>query len=476
MLQDQVSGPLPTGGSVIEAGLTPVEVAERFVMETCKVGEQRGLHWWWNGFWQWRNEQWTCCEPRDVEDAVWLWTRTKKWMVPGPDGSWTYRPMKVDQRDVSDIVRATEALVKIREDRLPLRMGGARPVWYGNLVGFEDQVVDVATGQTWDRGPEWFDPVVLPGHWHLMEGREDEELCPIWLSFLEQISGGDEKWIETLGRFMGLCLTPETKFSVWMLAYGKPRAGKGTMLRVLEKLLGSGNYLSMGLDDLGSEFGLMQLRACRLLMLPDVDGRVSRERMGKAVSNLKSMVGQDRIMANVKHRAHQMNVRATAKVLMVSNEIPQLKDEAKALSSKMLLLPFNVSFLGKEDRELEDKLVAELPGIAVWAVRAAMRLWADGQWPRLEDAEEDRLEFAAVNNPLGAYLDEKCEADPKGVVSSDGLYRGYEAWCREVGIEPMGSSWFGIRLRKQPGWTIEKVRTGSGKGREWAYRGLKYRG
>lgn len=229
-------------------------IAEKFVMETCKVGDQRGLHWWWNGFWQWRNEQWTCCEPRDVEDAVWLWTRTKKWMVPGPDGSWSFRPMRVDQRDVGDIVRAIEALVKIREDRLPLRLGGVRPVWYGNLVGFEDQMVDVATGETWDRGPEWFDPVVLPGHWHLMESREDEELCPLWLKFLEQVSGGDELWVETLARFMGLCLTPETKFSVWMLAYGKPRAGKGTVLRVLEKLLGSGNYWSMGLDDLGSDF------------------------------------------------------------------------------------------------------------------------------------------------------------------------------------------------------------------------------
>ncbi len=43
-------------------------------------------------------------------------------------------------------------------------------------------------------------------------------------------------------------------------------------------------------------------------------------------------------------------------------------DSSGAMGHRLLWLPFNTSFVGREDTELEGKLLPELPGIANWGI------------------------------------------------------------------------------------------------------------
>lgn len=66
-----------------------------------------------------------------------------------------------------------------------------------------------------------------------------------------------------------------------------------------------------------------------------------------------------------------MNCIIPAAPIIQANDIPKLPDKAGSISSKMLVLPFNWSALdagNKPDPGLLDKLMAELPQIAAWAL------------------------------------------------------------------------------------------------------------
>ena len=54
--------------------------------------------------------------------------------------------------------------------------------------------------------------------------------------------------------------------------------------------------------------------------------------------------------------------------VIACNEMPNFVDPSGALSARLLLLDYLVSYEGREDRNLEKTLVAEVSGISNWAL------------------------------------------------------------------------------------------------------------
>jgi putative DNA primase/helicase len=80
-----------------------------------------------------------------------------------------------------------------------------------------------------------------------------------WLQFLHQIWPEDEESIAALQEFFGYVLSGRTDLHKIMLLIGPTRSGKGTIARVLERLLGKGNVAGPTLASLGTNFGLSPL-------------------------------------------------------------------------------------------------------------------------------------------------------------------------------------------------------------------------
>src|SRR4029453_8794245 len=64
-----------------------------------------------------------------------------------------------------------------------------------------------------------------------------------WLNFLTQLWPGDQPAIDTLQEIFGLCLTGDTRQQKAFLLVGPKRSGKGTIARVLTRLVGPANRL-----------------------------------------------------------------------------------------------------------------------------------------------------------------------------------------------------------------------------------------
>ena len=71
----------------------------------------------------------------------------------------------------------------------------------------------------------------------------------------------------------------------------------------------------------------------------------------------------------------QFTYTPIAKHIIATNKLPQINDQTKATYGRLLVVPFrNVIPKEEWDRQLIDKLKAEIPGIVAWAMEGARAL------------------------------------------------------------------------------------------------------
>lgn len=87
-----------------------------------------------------------------------------------------------------------------------------------------------------------------------------------WLTFLDQLWSKDQDTINTLQEIFGLLLTGDTRHEKAFLLVGPKRSGKGTIARILRKLIGPENVCGPTLSSLATTFGLMPLIGKRLIL------------------------------------------------------------------------------------------------------------------------------------------------------------------------------------------------------------------
>ena len=64
----------------------------------------------------------------------------------------------------------------------------------------------------------------------------------------------------------------------------------------------------------------------------------------------------------------------------MTNELPRLEDQSGALASRFVVLTVRESFYGREDPDLLDRFVPELPAILNWALEGWDRLYQRGRF------------------------------------------------------------------------------------------------
>ena len=138
-------------------------------------------------------------------------------------------------------------------------------------------------------------------------------------------------------------------------------------MTVLSHLLGLANVASPTLTSLGSRFGLAPLVGKQAAIIGDAHLGRSSDAVA-ILERLKSIVGGDAQNVDRKGRDELANVVLKARFTVSVNELPRLPDASAALRSRMLLIPFEVSFEGREDHDLQGRLLAEIPGITNWAL------------------------------------------------------------------------------------------------------------
>jgi putative DNA primase/helicase len=294
-----------------------------------------------------------------------------------------------------------------------------------------------------------------------------------WTRFLADVWPVDAESIETLQEFMGLALTPDTSHQKIMLLIGPPRSGKGTINRVLQKLVGEGNYCSPTLSGLGTQFGSEPLIGKRLAVI--TDARLSTRVDPSAVAErLLSISGEDAQTIDRKHRS-SWTAKLSVRFLIMTNELPALLDSSGAFASRFRVLQMTRSFLGNEDRGLASRLLGELPGILNWSLEGLDRLRARGYLRQPKSAAEAVEQLETISSPIRAFVKERCEMRPGASVECGYLFNEWLAWNRANNREQAGTRQIFGRNLLAAYPQIGKSQPRVGEKRERHYEGIALR-
>src|SRR5438270_4118186 len=95
-----------------------------------------------------------------------------------------------------------------------------------------------------------------------------------------------------LQQWAGYLLTADTHQQKALLMIGPPRSGKGTVIRILQRMLGPGACVSVYLSALADRFGLEPLVGKTAAFCPDAHLGRNADSVG-VLEKLKGIIGED---------------------------------------------------------------------------------------------------------------------------------------------------------------------------------------
>ncbi|MHB1035363.1 MAG: phage/plasmid primase, P4 family [Pirellulales bacterium] len=291
-----------------------------------------------------------------------------------------------------------------------------------------------------------------------------------WLAFLADLWPDDPESIGTLQEWFGYLLTQDTRLQKILMLVGPKRSGKGTIARVLARLLGTENVAGPTLGSLGGNFGLWQLLGKSLAVISDarLGGRADQAAI---VERLLSISGEDYLVVDRKF-LEPTTTKLPTRLMLLTNELPRLTDSSGALAGRLVILKLSESWYGQEDHNLTDRLLTERPGILNWAIVGWQRLWDRGHFVQPESGGELRGQMETLSSPVGEFIRECCVLGPDHRAVIADVFGAWRSWCESQGRDNPGIlATFGRDLSAAAP-QVRRVRLRDGKVRAWAYHGM----
>ncbi len=244
-------------------------------------------------------------------------------------------------------------------------------------------------------------------------------------------------------------------------------------MRVLDALLGAENICNPTIRELSGSFGMENAIGKTLMKITEMNADDPKQ-LSQACSIINAISGEDPVDINRKNMKI-ITVQLATRILMAGNQFPNFRDHATALAARLLVIPFNVSFVGREDYDLTERLRAELAGILNWAIDGLADLRREGRFSEPEGSRLAKEEIIISGNPLRQFLNEECELGPSLSIEKDELFAAYSTYCRRNGAHPLDKARFGSALITASSETVVSARPREGGNRFYAYKGIRLR-
>lgn len=227
-----------------------------------------------------------------------------------------------------------------------------------------------------------------------------------WLNFLDELWPGDQDSVDALQETFGYLINGDCRQQKIFMLVGPKRSGKGTIGRVLTRMLGKHNVAGPTLASLGTNFGLQDLIGKPVALVSDarIGGKAD---VALIAERLLSISGQDLQNVDRKYLEPWSGYLPTRFVIL-TNELPRFTDASGALASRFVVFMLTRSFYGKENPTLTDELCSELPAIFNWALDGLQKLRARARFEQ-PAASKVAIKLEDLASPVGAFIREMCK-------------------------------------------------------------------
>ena len=279
--------------------------------------------------------------------------------------------------------------------------------------------------------------------------------CPQWEKFLTDIfapsapsdATGDELAISILQEWFGYLITNGTYLQKIFVLTGPACSGKSTIGKVLRALVGNGNSASPSLTSLAKECGLQPLINKTVAVIDDANISGKTSNITRAVERLKSISLEDPQQIDRRNRNYVEVKKLGVRIVMIANKIQDIWNSTATITNRFNFLITTHSFLGREDRRLEKRLMTELPGIFNWSLEGLKRLRDRGYMVEHPAAIEAGEDFAEMSSPIKAFVSDWCVVKSDAFAPVDILWQAYCIWSRQNGSKAYSKRKFIIEIK-----------------------------
>ena len=278
--------------------------------------------------------------------------------------------------------------------------------------------------------------------------------CPTWGRFLWRIMGGSQgpddpdmsvgelaqrqqadaratALIAYLQRAAGYTLTGSTREQCLFFCYGPTKTGKSTYLAMLRHLLGPygkqtdmQTFLHKDRPEVRND--LADLAGTRYVYAVE-----SQEGKRLAEGLVKQMTGGvDAMKARFLYE-ELFEFRPMFKAYIGTNHAPQIQDSDDAIWERIRRIPFTVQIPKAErNKDLEEALLKELPGMLAWAVQGCLAWQEAGDLKEPQAVIDSTQGYRDEMDDVGRFLTEVCALGDGDIykTQASALLQAYHRW------------------------------------------------
>lgn len=332
-------------------------------------------------------------------------------------------------QDEGNSAKAADVANMIRDlSTLPM---GRRMNDHEDLICLRSGMFNLRTGELSPHDKTYFATYMLPIDF---DPRNVPD-CVMFKRCLDQWVS-DPEAIRELQKFMGYCLTRETRYEKMLILFGPGGDGKSTLMNILRALVGENNCSHIPMGRLEDQFYLSRLVDKLINMSTEIESKAMQSQ------EIKAIVSGDPIAASFKNQT-PFDFVPFCKLVYSTNRLPKMLDNSDGFFRKIMIIRFEGQFVksGQADIFLKDKLLEELPGIFAWALMGLVMLREEGFRESASMAASIH-DYKRINNNVLYFIERHVERDLAGKEVKAQVYEEYVKRCKSWNLMPLGEPLF----------------------------------
>ncbi len=266
--------------------------------------------------------------------------------------------------------------------------------------------------------------------------------CPLFVGTLLR-QALEEPEIDLFQRWGGLALVGMNMAQRLVILMGTAGGGKGTLIRVVNGIIGAVNVGSLRADLLDDHFELGRLYDKTLLYGADVPDNFLN---CKGASVLKALTGGDPVTLEFKgsNERPQIICRFNAIVTCNSRLTVRLEGDAAAWRRRLVIIEFRMPKPENVIADLSERILAEEgPGVLNWMLDGLDKIRAAAWQLILTDAQQRLVDDLLLESEGDVVFAKEClEKDALESLTVADCYDRYVSFCNERGWAAMAKRKF----------------------------------
>ena len=262
-----------------------------------------------------------------------------------------------------------------------------------------------------------------------------------FVAFIKSSLG--QTFLNCIERILGYCVSSLILARVAFLLIGIGATGKSTLLELLEHIVGTDHCSHVPFHRVGNMQPRAEYYAKRLNISRD-----NSQRPMKDEDAFKNLVSCEMVTGRFLYE-NSFDFVPRLKLIFASNFPLNFVHADEAVYDRLMVVPFQKEIpKDKRDRDLLTKLLQERDIIFSVALDQLPDLIKSGynfQEPEL--CKQIIAAYKAALHTAEHFLQERCTLCEKGTVSSVLLFKQYNSWCAENGLQSDGQKTFYAHVR-----------------------------